>query len=201
MKRHWVGGGMGRRGFTLIELLVVIVILFILIGSLLVTFGTIFRSQGLRQAAIQMQTGLAKCRTQASKMRRVHFLKLFNRPSDKQASMQIYVDADEDKNLLSPPDQKVGEEIELASGVTFGKNDGDLPGTYYPDWIAVYPTGYLLYKPPYVGYQQGPFEAAILAGNPVGDVVIKEMNRDMRVYSDLDQITGKVRKNHFWGAP
>lgn len=190
---------MNRKGFTLIELLVVIIIIFILLGSLLVAFGTIFRSQGIRQAAIQLQTAVAKARTQAAKMRQVHFIKLFNRPSDNNASLQIYIDADQDKNLLDPPDVKVGEEQELASGVCFGKTDGEAPGSFYPDWIAIYPTGYVMYKSPYTGVQQSAFEAGILASAPVGDIVIKERTRQMWVYCDIDQVSGKVRKCHFWG--
>jgi prepilin-type N-terminal cleavage/methylation domain-containing protein len=190
---------MRRAGFTLVELLVVLMMMVILMGSAVALFSVIFRGQGVRQGAVLLSSALAEARIQAAKTRRMHFIRLFNKASDQNGSMQVYVDTNDNKTLDTATDQKVGTERALPKGVRIEWAGGvavDAAGGT-DSWIAFGPTGYVTYKEG-TGIGPSEFEELSKTSSTTGDVRIIESSRNFRMLIDVDEIMGVVRKSHFF---
>lgn len=194
-----------RAGFTLVELLVVIIIMLILLASVVGIFGLMFRNAGLRQGGLLVSTAVTAAKTDASRTRKNHFIEFKRNAATNEGIMQIWKDTDPNNPspgnaLNTSADEMVGKPIDLPKGVAFGKDDGDNPGnsSRFPAWIKIASTGYVRYSASYTNMQTNEFENNVASGTPDGDIVLHTLGRTFRLYIDINEVQGSVRKSHFY---
>jgi prepilin-type N-terminal cleavage/methylation domain-containing protein len=190
------------RGFTLIEVLVVIMIMLIVLGAVIGVFGLMFRGAGLRQGGLMVTTAVNGAKMEASRSRQSHYVQFLRTPSN-EGQMQVWKDLNPATLILDQAvDQKVGHPIDLPKGTAFGLLDGQNPASAsrFPDWIKLAPTGYVRYPAGYTYFQTVAFEQKFNVSPPPapdGDIIIHMIGRAYKLYMDIDEVQGSIRKSHF----
>lgn len=192
-----------NRGFTLIELIVVIVIMLIILGAVVGLFGLMFRGSSLRQGGLMVTTAINGCKMEASRSRQAHYVQ-FIKTGTNEGQMQVWKDMNPvTLGLDTVNDLKVGHPIDLPKGVALGRTDGDIPGgagVRCPAWVKMAPTGYVRYSGSYGYFQTVAFEQKFNVSPPPapdGDVIIHMIGRAYKLYMDIDEVQGSIRKSHF----
>ena len=183
-------------GFTLLELLIVIIIIVLMATMAVALLGVFFRGQGARQGAMIVMQVLAQCKQEAAKTHRYHFV-VFSKPGE-DAWMEIHRDKDNngiyngDQNpKTDDPDPLIEDGfVELPRNTTF---------EYAPKWLAISPSGYCTFNSDFKEIQASAFDK-IKNGpspKPVGDIIIRVMNKPFVMCLDLDRASGKIRRDMF----
>jgi prepilin-type N-terminal cleavage/methylation domain-containing protein len=191
---------MSRRGFTLVELLIVIVVILILMTAAVALFNEMFRGQEVRTAADTVLQALADAREAAAKEQTMYFVEFTNNATTSRGVLKVYKDVDKSRSLDTAVDKlSPGGEYQLPKHCFFAEPAYSAPSKMFPDWLGVYPTGYVIYKPGYSGVQQSTFDANYNQAAPVlmGDVAVVVQNRPYQVGIDIDKAAGKVRRAEF----
>jgi prepilin-type N-terminal cleavage/methylation domain-containing protein len=195
---------MKRRGFTLIELLVVLAIMALILGTVAAMWGLMFRSGGLRQGGLVVNSGVTSARMEASNTRTDHWVDLEKFAATGLGRIKIYRDSGAGNvGTLTPTggsaDLLIGKPLDLPQGCLFGKNDTDVEGAVgFPAWLRIASTGYVRYPTGYTSYQIFAFESNLSAGTPVGDLIMKVKGRSFKLYMDVNEVTGAIRKHAFY---
>ena len=185
-----------KSGFTLLEMMIVIAIIGIILGATIALLGLMFKGEAVRQAATIVAQGVAETKQWAAKEHKYFFL-VFSK-KDEEGTIEIHRDANKDGVYQGDQDVKSTDADPAVEGKW-----ADLPKFVVfetaPKWISFAPSGYLSFAPGFNDTQASSFDAVHSGSNPnpIGDVVVKVMNRDFRVCMDLDKATGKVRRSHF----
>jgi prepilin-type N-terminal cleavage/methylation domain-containing protein len=185
-----------EQGFTLIELLIVIIIIVLMATMSVALLSVFFRGQGARQGAMVVAQVLAQTKQEAAKTHRYHFV-VFSKPGE-DAWMEIHRDMDNNgvyngdqnpKTLDADPLVEDGL-VELPRNVTF---------EYSPQWLAISPSGYCSFNSGFKEIQASTFDK-IKNGQspkPVGDIILRVMNKPFVMCLDLDRASGKIRRDMF----
>lgn len=201
---------MRNRGFTLIEVLVVIMIILIILGAVVGLFGLMFRGSGLRQAGLMVTTAINGAKMEASRSRQSHFVQ-FIKTGSNEGEMQVWKDINPATPALdTAADLKVGNPMQLPKGSAFCRDDGQVPttvadaysptGVRCPGWLKLAPTGYVRYPAGYSFHQIVQFEQKFNTSpppSPDGDIIVHMIGRPFKLYLDIDEVQGSVRKTHF----
>jgi prepilin-type N-terminal cleavage/methylation domain-containing protein len=185
-----------EQGFTLIELLIVIIIIVLMATMSVALLSVFFRGQGARQGAMVVAQVLAQTKQEAAKTHRYHFV-VFSKPGE-DAWMEIHRDLDNngvyngDQNPRTLDADPLVEDglVELPRGVTF---------EYSPQWLAISPSGYCSFNSGFKEIQASTFDK-IKNGQspkPVGDIILRVMNKPFVMCLDLDRASGKIRRDMF----
>jgi prepilin-type N-terminal cleavage/methylation domain-containing protein len=185
-----------EQGFTLIELLIVIIIIVLMATMSVALLSVFFRGQGARQGAMVVAQVLAQTKQEAAKTHRYHFV-VFSKPGE-DAWMEIHRDLDNNgvyngdqnpKTLDADPLVEDGL-VELPRGVTF---------EYSPQWLAISPSGYCSFNSGFKEIQASTFDKIKNGASPkpVGDIILRVMNKPFVMCLDLDRASGKIRRDMF----
>lgn len=185
-----------QAGFTLIELLIVIIIIVLMATMAVALLGVFFRGQGARQGAMVVTQVLAQTKQEAAKSHKYHFV-VFSKPGE-DAWLEIHKDMDNngiyngDQNPKTPDPDPVIEDglVELPRNTTF---------EYAPQWLSISPSGYCAFNSGFKEIQASTFDK-IKNGpspKPVGDIIIRVMNKPFVMCLDLDRASGKIRRDMF----
>jgi prepilin-type N-terminal cleavage/methylation domain-containing protein len=185
-----------QSGFTLIELLIVIIIIVLMATMAVALLGVFFRGQGARQGAMLVTQVLAQAKQQAAKSHRYAFV-VFSKPGE-DAWMEIHWDKDNngiyngDQNpKTDDPDPLIDDGfVEMPRNTTF---------EYAPQWLGISPSGYCSFNSGFKEIQASTFDK-IKNGpspKPVGDIIIRVMNKPFVMCLDLDRASGKIRRDMF----
>jgi len=191
---------MSRRGFTLVELLIVIVVILILMTAAVALFNEMFRGQEVRTAADTVLQALADAREAAAKEQTMYFVEFTNNTTTNRGVLKVYKDIDKSRSLDTAVDTLAhGAEYQLPKFCFFADTAYGAPSKIFPDWLGVYPTGYVIFKPGYPGVQQSVFDANFNLAAPtlMGDVAVVVKDRPYQVGIDIDKAAGKVRRAEF----
>lgn len=191
---------MSRRGFTLVELLIVIVVILILMTAAVALFNEMFRGQEVRTAADTILQALADARESAAKEQTMYFVEFTNDTASNRGRIKVYKDTDKSRSLSAPPDTLApGGEYQLPKFCYFAEPTYGAPTKIFPDWVGVYPTGYVIFKPGYTGVQQSAFDANFNSATPslMGDVAVVVKDRPYQAAVDIDKAAGRVRRAEF----
>jgi len=183
-------------GFTLIELLIVIIIIVLMATLAVALLGVFFRGQGARQGAMIVMQVLAQTKQEAAKSHRYHFV-VFSKLGE-EGWMEIHKDMDNngiyngDQNpKTDDPDRMIEDGfVELPRGVVF---------EYAPQWLAISPSGYCSFNSGFKNIQASTFDK-IKNGpspKPVGDIILRVLNKPFVMCLDLDRASGKIRRDMF----
>lgn len=193
-----------RRGFTLIEMLVVLAIIAVILSGVVAVFGLMFRSGGLRQAGLIVSTAVTSAKMEASNNRDTYWVDLELFSGTGFGRMRVFRDNGVGNvGTLVPTggtaDLAVGKPLDLPKGCLFGKNDADVDGAEgFPAWLRFASTGYVRYPTGYTSYGIFGYESNQAANTPKGDIIIKQKGRTFRLYLDINEVTGSVRKHRFY---
>jgi prepilin-type N-terminal cleavage/methylation domain-containing protein len=188
-----------QRGFTLLELLIVIIIIVLLTTLSVALLSVFFRGQGARQGAMIVTQVLAQAKQEAAKTHKYHFVVFSKAGKDGwmeihkdniQMSNGIY-DGDQDNTSTTDSDPLVQDSFtELPRNVAFEKS---------PDWMGISPSGYCSFNSGFSEIQASSFDT-IMNGDkptPVGDIILRVMNKPYVMCLDIDRASGKIRRNFF----
>lgn len=188
--------GVPRRGFTLLELLIVIIIIVLLATMSVALLSVFFRGQGARQGAMTVTQVLAQCKQEAARSHRYYFV-VFSK-KDEDGWMEIHKDQDNngiyngDRNPKSlDPDPTVPDGyIDLPRNVGFDNS---------PEWLSVSPSGYVGFSSGFKEIQASSFDAVMNgpSPSPVGDIILRVINKGYVMCLDIDRSSGKIRRNFF----
>jgi len=189
----------GVRGFTLIELLIVIIIIVLLTTLSVALLSVFFRGQGARQGAMIVTQVLAQAKQEAAKTHKYHFV-VFSKGGEDgwmeihkdsiQMSNGIY-DGDQNPKSTNDTDPVVLDSFtELPRNVTFERA---------PMWMGISPSGYCSFNSGFTEMQASSFDSIMNGPNPtpVGDIVLRVMNKPYVMCLDIDRASGKIRRNFF----
>jgi prepilin-type N-terminal cleavage/methylation domain-containing protein len=187
-----------RRGFTLLELLIVIIIIVLLTTLSVALLSVFFRGQGARQGAMIVTQALAQAKQEAAKTHRYHFI-VFS-PKGKDGWMEIHMDNIQMPNGIYDGDQDPSTKdfdplvpdayIELPKNVSFDKS---------PDWMGISPSGYCNFNSGFVKMQASAFDSIMNGAKPtpVGDIILRVMNKPYVMCLDIERASGKIRRSFF----
>lgn len=181
-------------GFTLLEMMVTIAIIGIVLGVSVALFGMFFKGESVRQGALIVTQAVAEAKQWAAKEHKVFFLVFSKEGED--AWMEIHEDMNRDGVYQGDHDPKTQD----ADKATFKAIN--LPKfvvlEHSPKWIAFTPSGYVSFNPGYNEIQASTFDAVHNGPSPkpVGDVVLRVKERELRMCMDLDRASGKIRRSH-----
>lgn len=186
-------------GFTLLELLIVIIIIVLLATMSVALLSVFFRGQGARQGAMIVTQVLAQAKQEAAKTHRYHFI-VFSKIG-KDGWMEIHKDDPQMSNGIYNGDQVpdttsdsdplvVNSYTELPRNVAFENA---------PDWIAISPSGYCGFNPGFKEMQASSFDNVMNGPSPkpVGDIILRVLNKPFVMCLDIDRASGKIRRNFF----
>jgi prepilin-type N-terminal cleavage/methylation domain-containing protein len=189
-------GRQGRGGFTLLELLIVIVIIVLLTTMSVALLSVFFRGQGARQGTMVVTQVLAQAKQEAAKTHKYHFVVFSKNGED--GWMEIHKDMDNnglyngDQNpKTDDPDPVVPDSYtELPKMVTFERA---------PVWIAISPSGYCSFSPGFQPMQPSSFDKVMNGASPkpVGDIILRVMNKPYVMCLNMDRASGKIRRSFF----
>jgi prepilin-type N-terminal cleavage/methylation domain-containing protein len=188
--------GVTRRGFTLLELLIVIIIIVMLATMSVALLSVFFRGQGARQGAMIVTQVLAQCRQEAARSHRYYFVVFSKKGED--GWMEIH--KDQDNNGIYNGDQNPKS---LDADPTVPDGYVDLPRNVAfeqaPDWLSVSPSGYVGFSPGFKEIQASSFDTVMNgpSPSPVGDVILRVINKGYVMCLDIDRSSGKIRRNFF----
>lgn len=184
------------QGFTLLELLIVIVIIVLLATMSVALLSVFFRGQGARQGAMVVMQVLAQTKQEAARSRKVHFA-VFSKAND-DAWMEIHRDmdnngvynGDQDPRTDDPDPMVADGYVDLPKGVAF---------EYSPQWLSVSPSGYCGFSSGFKEIQGSSFDKVMngASPSPVGDVILRVINKPFVMCLDLDRASGKIRRHFF----
>jgi len=189
---------MRRRGtgFTLIELLIVIIIIVLMATLAVALLSVFFRGQGARQGAMIVMQVLAQCKQEAAKTHKYHYI-VFSKPGE-DGWMEIHRDMDNNGIYNGDQDPKTNDPdpviedgyIELPKNVAFD---------YSPQWLAISPSGYCSFNSGFKEIQASTFDKIKNGANPkpVGDIILRVLNKPYVMCLDLDRASGKIRRDFF----
>jgi prepilin-type N-terminal cleavage/methylation domain-containing protein len=191
---------MRREAFTLIELLIVVIIVLLLMTAAVALFNEMFRGQEVRSAADMVLQAMSDARESAAKEQTMYFVRFYNDAALNRGVIQVYKDVDKNRALDTSVDKiPAGGEYQLPKFCFFADSSVGIASKLYPDWLGVYPTGYVIYCPGYTGVQQSTFDTNYNSPSPVlmGDVAIVVKGRPYQSGIDIDKAAGKVRRIEF----
>jgi prepilin-type N-terminal cleavage/methylation domain-containing protein len=184
------------QGFTLLELLIVIIIIVLLTTMSVALLSVFFRGQGARQGAMVVMQVLAQTKQEAAKTRKVHYV-VFSKKGD-DGWMEIHKDmdnngiynGDQDPKTIDPDPVIPDGYVELPKNVTFD---------YSPTWLSISPSGYCGFNPGFKEIQASTFDKVMNGPKPtpVGDVILRVMNKPFVMCLDIDRASGKIRRSFF----
>jgi len=185
-----------EKGFTLIELLIVIIIIVLMATMAVALLSVFFRGQGARQGAMIVMQVLAQTKQEAAKTHRYHFAVFSKLGED--GWMEIHRDMNNDgvyngdfKTNTEDSDPMVEDGIvELPRNTTF---------EYSPQWLAISPSGYCSFNSGFKEVQASTFDKVKNGPSPkpVGDIILRVMNKPFVMCLDLDRASGKIRRDMF----
>ncbi len=191
---------MRREGFTLVELLIVIVIVLLLMTAGVALFNEMFHGQEVHSAADVVLQVVSETRESAAKEQCMYFVQFVNDTTVNRGVLRIYKDTDKSRTLDTAVDKVVpGGEHQLPKFCFFADSSVGIATKIYPDWMGVYPTGYVIFNPGYMGVQQSTFDTNYNLAAPalIGDVAVVMKGRPYQVGIDIDKAAGKVRRTEF----
>jgi len=186
------------RGFTLLELLIVIIIIVLLVTMSVALLSVFFRGQGARQGAMVVTQVLAQAKQEAAKTHRYHFV-VFSKQG-KDGWMEIHQDDPNMSNGIyngdQNPDSNDSDPIVPDSYTELPRN---VVFEYAPDWMAIAPSGYCSFSPGFKEMQASSFDKIMNGASPkpVGDIVLRVLNKPFTMCLDIDRSSGKIRRNFF----
>ena len=185
--------------FTLLELLIVIIIVVLLATLSVALLSVFFRGQGARQGAMIVTQVLAQAKQESAKTHRYHFI-VFS-PPNTDGWMEIHKDdptnsngiynGDHDPKTTNDTDPVVPDSYtELPRNVAFETS---------PTWIAIAPSGYCGFNAGFKEMQASSFDKVMNGPSPkpVGDIVLRVLNKGYTMCLDIDRASGKIRRNFF----
>jgi len=182
------------QGFTLLEMMVTIAIIGIVLGVSIALFGMFFKGESVRQGAMIVSQGVAEAKQWAAKEHKYFFL-VFSKVGE-DAWMEIHEDKNRDglyqgdhDATTKDPDPTTMKAVSLPKFVIL---------EHAPKWVAFAPSGYVSFNPGFSEIQASTFDAVHNGSNPkpVGDVVLRVKERELRMCMDLDKASGKIRRSH-----
>ena len=193
------GDGMTRqRGFTLLELLIVIIIIVLLTTLSVALLSVFFRGQGARQGAMIVTQVLAQAKQEAAKTHKYHFV-VFS-PLKQDGWMEIHKDNLLNSNGIYDGDQdpKTNDSDPLVPD-SFTELPRNVCFENAPRWIGISPSGYCTFNSGFTEMQASSFDAIMNGDNPtpVGDIILRVMNKPYVMCIDIDRASGKIRKSFF----
>jgi prepilin-type N-terminal cleavage/methylation domain-containing protein len=184
-----------ENGFTLIELLIVIIIIVLMATLAVALLSVFFRGQGARQGAMVVMQVLAQTKQEAAKTHHYHFV--FSKPGE-DGWMEIHRDmdnngiynGDQNPKTLDPDPAIEDGLVELPRNVAF---------EYSPQWLAISPSGYCSFNPGFKEIQASTFDKVKNGPNPkpIGDIILRVINKPFVMCLDLDRASGKIRRDMF----
>jgi prepilin-type N-terminal cleavage/methylation domain-containing protein len=184
------------KGFTLIELLIVIIIIVLMATLAVALLSVFFRGQGARQGAMIVMQVLAQTKQEAAKTHKYHYV-VFSKPGE-DAWMEIHRDMDNNGVYNGDQDPKTNDPdpmiedgyIELPKNVAF---------EYSPKWLAISPSGYCSFNSGFKEIQASTFDMIKNGPNPkpIGDIILRVLNKPFVMCLDLDRASGKIRRDFF----
>jgi prepilin-type N-terminal cleavage/methylation domain-containing protein len=189
---------MKRRGFTLLELLIVIIIIVLMTTLSVALLSVFFRGQGARQGAMIVTQVLAQAKQEAAKTHKYHFV-VFSKNGEEgwmeihkdnpQMSNGIY-DGDRNPKTVDSDPLVPDSYTELPRNVTFERS---------PDWMGISPSGYCNFNSGFTEMQASAFDSIMNGPNPtpVGDIILRVMNKPYVMCLDIDRASGKIRRSFF----
>jgi prepilin-type N-terminal cleavage/methylation domain-containing protein len=185
-----------EKGFTLIELLIVIIIIVIMATLSVALLSVFFRGQGARQGAMIVMQTLAACKQEAARSHKVHFI-VFSKIGE-DGWMEIHKDLDNNGVYNGDHDPKTNDPdpviedgyIDLPKNVAF---------EYSPQWLSISPSGYCGFNSGFKEIQASTFDKIKNGPNPkpVGDIILRVLNKPFVMCLDLDRASGKIRRDFF----
>jgi prepilin-type N-terminal cleavage/methylation domain-containing protein len=184
------------KGFTLLELLIVIVIIVLLATMSVALLSVFFRGQGARQGAMVVMQVLAQTKQEAAKTRKVHFVVFSKQGED--GWMEIHRDMDNNGIYNGDQDPKTSDPDPMV-------DDGyvDLPRNvafeYAPQWLSISPSGYCGFSSGFKEMQASTFDKVMNGPKPtpVGDIILRVINKPFVMCLDIDRASGKIRRSFF----
>jgi len=184
------------KGFTLIELLIVIIIIVLMATMAVALLSVFFRGQGARQGAMVVMQVLAQAKQEAAKSHRYHFVVFSKFGED--GWMEIHRDMDnngiyngDQNSKTTDPDPMVEDGlVQLPRNVAF---------EYAPQWLAISPSGYCSFNSGFKEIQASTFDKVKNGPSPkpVGDIILRVLNKPFVMCLDLDRASGKIRRDMF----
>ena len=191
-----------QKGMTLIEILIalIVIIIIVLMATLSVALLSVFfRGQGARQGAMIVTQVLAQAKQEAAKTHRYCFV-VFS-PVGKDGWMEIHRDdpnningiynGDFDPATTNDADPVVQDSYtDLPKGVAFETA---------PTWMSVAPSGYCSFNTGFKEMQASSFDRVMNGPSPkpIGDIVLRVLNKPYAMCLDIDRASGKIRHNVF----
>jgi type II secretory pathway pseudopilin PulG len=184
--------------FTLLELLIVIIIIVLLATLSVALLSVFFRGQGARQGAMIVTQVLAQAKQESAKTHRYHFI-VFS-PPNTDGWMEIHKDDPTNPNGIyngdfdpkTPDTDPIVPDsyTELPRNVAFETS---------PTWIAISPSGYCGFNSGFKEMQASSFDKVMNGPSPkpVGDIVLRVLNKPYTMCLDIDRASGKIRRNFF----
>ena len=185
-----------EKGFTLLELLIVIIIIVLLATMSVALLSVFFRGQGARQGAMVVTQAMAQTKQAAAMSRKVHFVVFSKNGED--GWLEIHRDMNNDGIYNGDQDPKTADPDPMV-------DDGyvDLPRNttfeYAPTWLSISPSGYVGFSSGFKEIQASTFDKVMNGPKPtpVGDVILRVMNKPFVMCLDIDRASGKIRRNFF----
>jgi len=187
-----------REGFTLLELLIVIIIIVLLATLSVALLSVFFRGQGARQGAMIVTQVLAQAKQEAAKTHRTHYV-VFS-PANKDGWMEIHKEDHTNPNGLYNGDY---DPASVDSDPVVPDSYTELPRNVAfessPTWVSVSPSGYCGFNSGFKEMQASSFDRVMNgpAPRPVGDIVLRVLNKPFTMCLDIDRASGKIRRHHF----
>lgn len=195
-KRYSAGAGGKGAGFTLIELLIVVIIIMILAGLSVSLMFVFTKGQAVKQSANEVEHAIFRAAELSRAKGIIHFVVFSNATSG--GEIMLWNDKNGDKVFDSATDEKVdGNATTLAQFVRFKTGK-------FPAWIGFERSGRMRFPAGWTGpMNPGTFETNVKNNAPDGDIVLVLTDADgnekpYKMYGNIDDIAGKVRKWHFW---
>ena len=185
--------------FTLLELLIVIIIIVLLATLSVALLSVFFRGQGARQGAMIVTQVLAQAKQEAAKTHRFHFI-VFS-PTNQDGWMEIHKDDPTNPNGIYNGDQdyKTTNDTDPVVPDSFTELPKNVAFETAPNWISISPSGYCGFNPGFKEMQASSFDKVMngAAPKPVGDIVLRVLNKPYTMCLDIDRASGKIRRNFF----
>lgn len=186
-----------EQGFTLLELLIVIIIIVLLTTMSVALLSVFFRGQGARQGAMVVTQVLAQTKQAAAMSRKVHFAVFSKQGQD--GWMEIHRDMNNDGIYNGDQDPKTASDADPMVDDGYVDLPRNVAFEYAPEWLSVSPSGYVGFSSGFKEIQASTFDTVMNGPKPtpVGDVILRVMNKPFVMCLDIDRASGKVRRNFF----
>jgi len=187
-----------RGGFTLLELLIVIIIIVLLATLSVALLSVFFRGQGARQGAMIVTQVLAQGKQEAAKTHRFIFV-VFSQPNT-DGWMELHKDDPTNPNGIynGDHDPKTADSDPLVPD-SYTELPRNVAFETSPSWMSISPSGYCAFNPGFKEMQASSFDKIMndASPRPVGDIVLRVLNKPFTMCLDIDRASGKIRRNFF----